>query len=57
MARSDRIMIAAVGGALILAVAAAWLTLTPIEDGSQDLAAGALAVYRLISRFRASIED
>ncbi len=44
MARSDRIMIAAGGGALILAVAAAWLALTPIEDGSQDLAAGALAL-------------
>jgi competence protein ComEA len=37
-------MIAAGGGALILAVAAGWLALTPIEDGAQDLAAGVLTL-------------
>ena len=44
MARSERIMIAAGGGALILAVAAAWLAMTPSDDGSQGLAAGALTL-------------
>jgi competence protein ComEA len=44
VARSERIMIAAGGGALILAVAAAWLAMTPIDDGSQGLAAGALTL-------------
>jgi competence protein ComEA len=37
-------MIAAGGGALILAIAAAWLAMTPIDDGSQGLAAGALTL-------------
>ena len=44
MSRSDRIMIAAGGGALILALAAGWLALAPVEDGSPDLVAGALAL-------------
>ncbi|MEA2650559.1 MAG: competence protein ComEA, partial [Chloroflexota bacterium] len=44
MARSERIMIAAGGGALILAIAAAWLAMTPIDDGSHGLAAGALTL-------------
>ena len=44
MSRSDRIMIAAGGGALILALAAAWLALAPVEDASPDLGAGALAL-------------
>ena len=43
MSRSDRIMIAAGGGALILAIAAGWLALAPVQDGSPDLVAGALA--------------
>jgi len=37
-------MIAAGGGALILAVAAGWLALAPIEDGSEGLVAGALTL-------------
>jgi len=44
VSRSDRIMIAAGGGALILALAAAWLALAPVEDASPDLGAGALAL-------------
>ena len=44
MSRSDRIMIAAGGGALILALAAGWLALAPVEDAAADLAAGALSV-------------
>ena len=44
MARSERIMIAAGGGALILALAAAWLAMAPIDDGSEGLAAGALTL-------------
>ena len=44
MARSNRIMIAAGGGALILALAAAWLAMAPIEDGSDGLSAGALTL-------------
>ena len=39
MSRSDRIMIAAGGGALILAVAAGWLALAPMEGDSSELAA------------------
>ena len=44
MSRSDRIMIAAGGGALILAVAAGWLALAPVEEAPPDLAAGALTL-------------
>lgn len=40
MSRSDRIMLAAGGGALILAVAAAWLVLAPVEDPTSDQVAG-----------------
>jgi len=40
MSRSDRIMLAAGGGALILAVAAAWLVLAPVEDPASDQVAG-----------------
>ena len=42
MSRSDRIMLAAGGGALILAVAAAWLVLAPVEDPAVDQVAGIL---------------
>ena len=41
VSRSDRIMIAAGGGALILALAAAWLALAPVEDAPTDFAPGA----------------
>ncbi|HYI68067.1 MAG TPA: helix-hairpin-helix domain-containing protein [Candidatus Limnocylindrales bacterium] len=41
MSRSDRIMIAAGGGALVLALAAGWLALAPVEDAATDLAAEA----------------
>ena len=44
MSRSERIMIATGGGALILALAAGWLALAPVEDASSDLAAGALTI-------------
>jgi competence protein ComEA len=44
MSRSDRIMIAAGGGALILALAAAWLALAPVEDTPTDLTPGALTL-------------
>ncbi|MGH2401521.1 MAG: ComEA family DNA-binding protein [Candidatus Limnocylindria bacterium] len=37
-------MIAAGGGALILALAAAWLALAPVEDAPPELAAGALTL-------------
>jgi len=41
VSRSDRIMIAAGGGALVLALAAGWLALAPVEDAATDLAAEA----------------
>ncbi len=44
MARSDRIMIAAGGAALILAVAAGWLALVPVEDASAELEVGGLTL-------------
>ena len=44
VSRSDRIMIAAGGGALILALVAGWLALAPIEGGSPELGAGALTL-------------
>lgn len=44
MDRSNRIMIAAGGGALILAIAAAWVALAPLEDAAPDVASGALAL-------------
>jgi competence protein ComEA len=44
VARSERIMIAAGGGALILALAAAWLAMAPVEDASESLAAGVLTL-------------
>jgi competence protein ComEA len=44
VARSERITIAAGGGALILALAAAWLAMAPIDDSSQGLAAGAITL-------------
>ncbi|HEX7195352.1 MAG TPA: helix-hairpin-helix domain-containing protein [Candidatus Limnocylindria bacterium] len=44
MSRSDRIMIAAGGGALILALAAAWLALAPFDEAPPGLAAAGLAV-------------
>jgi competence protein ComEA len=37
-------MIAAGGGALILALAAAWLAMAPIDDGSEGLPAGAFTL-------------
>ncbi|MGI8999370.1 MAG: hypothetical protein ACR2GO_06650, partial [Candidatus Limnocylindria bacterium] len=40
MSRSDRIMIAAGGGALILALAAAWLALAPVEEAAPELVGG-----------------
>jgi len=42
VSRSDRIMIAAGGGALILALAAGWLALAPTAAEPPDLAAGGL---------------
>ena len=36
MSRSDRIMVAAGGGALILAVAAAWILVAPVESETPD---------------------
>lgn len=36
MSRSDRIMVAAGGGALILALAAAWVLFTPVEGATTD---------------------
>ena len=44
MSRSDRIMVAAGGGALILALAAAWLALAPVEQAPPELAAGGLTM-------------
>src|SRR5688500_18531346 len=44
VSRSDRIMVAAGGGALILALAAAWLALAPVEDAPPELATGALTM-------------
>ena len=43
MSRSDRIMVAAGGGALILALAAAWVLFAPVEGDTTDelIAAGA----------------
>jgi competence protein ComEA len=44
VSRSDRIMIAAGGGALILALAAAWLALAPVEEAPSDLVTGGLTL-------------
>lgn len=44
MSRSDRIMIAAGGGALVLALAAAWLAFTPASPAPGALESGGLAV-------------
>lgn len=44
VSRSDRIMIAAGGGALILAVAAAWLALAPATNDATNPAAGAFTL-------------
>ena len=41
MSRSDRIMVAAGGAAVILALAAGWLALAPAVAEPPDLAAGA----------------
>ena len=41
MSRSDRIMVAAGGGALILALAAAWVLFAPVEGAQTDELAGA----------------
>ena len=49
MSRSDRIMIAAGGGALILALAAGWLALAPVEESPPDLAAGALTLPTVVA--------
>ena len=54
MSRSDRIMVAAGGGALILALAAGWLALAPTAAEPPELAAGALALPTPIATAAAS---
>ena len=54
MSRSDRIMIAAGGGALVLAVAAGWMALMPTDAEPPDLAAGALALPTAVASPEAS---
>lgn len=49
MSRSDRIMIAAGGGALILALAAGWLAFAPVAEEPPGLAAGALTIQSPIA--------
>jgi competence protein ComEA len=53
VARTDRITIAAGGGALLLAIAAAWILLAPVEGDSTDALAGdaglALATAGIVS--------
>ena len=54
MSRSDRIMVAAGCGALILALAAGWLALAPTAVEDPDLAAGALTLPTTIATAAAS---
>ena len=54
MSRSDRIMVAAGGAALILALAAGWLALAPTAVVTPDLAAGALTLPTPIASAPAS---
>jgi len=49
VSRSDRIMVAAGGAALILTLAAAWLALAPVEEGPPALGEGALALPTAIA--------
>ncbi|MBA3587393.1 MAG: helix-hairpin-helix domain-containing protein [Chloroflexi bacterium] len=57
MSRSDRIMIAAGGGALVLALAAGWLAFAPVEADSTDLASGGLALPTMQSASAAPTTD
>jgi len=44
VSRADRILVAAGGGALILALAAGWLAFAPVEADSPDLVTGGMAL-------------
>jgi competence protein ComEA len=49
MSRSDRIMVAAGGGALILALAAAWLAFAPVEADEPELATNGLTLSSAVA--------
>ncbi|CAN5281130.1 hypothetical protein BH24CHL10_BH24CHL10_03520 [soil metagenome] len=57
VSRSDRIMIAAGGGALVLALAAGWLAFAPVEADSTDLANGGMALPTMQSASAAPTTD
>jgi len=57
VSRSDRIMIAAGGGALVLALAAAWLAFAPVEEEPPELTAGGLTLPTAVASPPPSASD